>query len=65
MHDILTTRPDEIGCAECFEHLDRYVDARLSGHDTARAMPFVQAHLDRCPDCREESDALLTALRNL
>jgi hypothetical protein len=65
MRDILTTRPDEIGCVECFDQLDRYVDARMSGLNAAQAMPLVRTHLDHCPDCREESDALLIALRNL
>jgi hypothetical protein len=65
VHDILMTRPDEVGCVECFEQLDRYVDARLSGSNVSLMMPLVEAHLDHCPDCREESDALLTTVRSL
>lgn len=65
VHDVLTTRPDEIGCVECFDQLDRYVELRWSGLNPARAMPLVEAHLERCPDCRAESDALLTALHGL
>ncbi len=62
---ILSTRPDEIGCEECFEQLDRFVELELSGQDTAAAMPLVHDHLARCRDCREEFQALLTALRTL
>jgi hypothetical protein len=62
---IMTTRPDEIGCDECFEHVDRFVEMRLAGKKPAEAMPLVQDHLDRCNDCREEFEALLTALRAL
>ena len=62
---ILATRPDEIGCDECFEQLDRFVDLVLAGKDAAQAMPLVQDHLDRCRDCREEFEALLIAVQTL
>ncbi|MFQ5858787.1 MAG: hypothetical protein ACE5LU_24565, partial [Anaerolineae bacterium] len=58
---VLTTRPDEIGCDECFEELDRFVEMKLAGKNAAEAMPLVQDHLERCRDCREEFEALLTA----
>ena len=61
----LTARPDEIGCDECFEQLDRFVEITLAGKNAAEAMPLVQDHLDRCSDCREEFEALLAALRAL
>ena len=60
---IMASRPDEIGCAECFEQLDRFVDLSLSGKTTAEAMPLVEQHLERCRDCREEFEALLSAVR--
>ncbi len=60
---ILETREEEIGCDECFEQLDLFVETKLSGLDAAAAMPLVQDHLDKCGDCREEFEALLTALR--
>jgi hypothetical protein len=63
VRSILTTRPDEIGCDECFEQLDRFIELTLTGMDAAQAMPLVQDHLDRCGDCREEFEALLEALR--
>jgi Zn finger protein HypA/HybF involved in hydrogenase expression len=63
--EIITTRPDEIGCDECFEQLDRFVEMTLAGKNAAEAMPLVQDHLERCPDCREEFKALLAALRAL
>ena len=60
---VMTVRPDELGCDECFEELDRFVELQLAGKDAAEAMPLVQDHLDRCLDCREEFEALLVALR--
>jgi hypothetical protein len=59
----ITARPDEIGCDECLERLDRFVDMMLAGKDAGEAMPLVQDHLDRCGDCREEFEALLEAVR--
>ena len=63
VQEIVSTRPDEIGCAECFEQLNRFVEIKLAGKNAAEAMPLVQDHLDRCSDCREEFEALLAALR--
>ena len=62
---VVTTRPDEIGCDECFEQLDRFIEMVLAGKNAAEAMPLVQDHLERCDDCREEFEALLAALRAL
>jgi hypothetical protein len=61
--DIMTARPDEIGCAECLDQMDRFVEIELAGKDAAEAMPLVRDHLDRCGNCREEFEALLAALR--
>jgi hypothetical protein len=63
VRDIITARPDEIGCDECFEQLDRFVELKLAGKNAAEAMPLVQDHLKRCGNCREEFEALLAALR--
>lgn len=63
--NVLTTGPDEIGCDECFEQLDLFVEMKLAGKNVAEAMPLVQDHLERCRDCREEFEALLTALQAL
>ena len=64
VQEIAETRDrGEIGCDECFEVLDRFVTMQLAGLDTAEAMPLVQEHLHMCGECREEFEALLTALR--
>lgn len=59
------TRPDEIGCDECFDKLDRYAELTLAGRDAAEAIPLVADHLEKCGDCREEFEALLTALEGI
>jgi hypothetical protein len=48
----------EIGCDECFEQLDRYVELELAGEDPDRAIPLLRAHLAGCPACREEHESL-------
>ena len=48
----------EIGCEECFEKLDRYVDLDLAGRDAEAAVPGMRAHLVGCPACREEHASL-------
>jgi len=60
---VAETHETEIGCDACFERLDRFAEAELSGLDTTVAMPLVRDHLDKCEDCRSQFEALLTALR--
>ncbi len=62
---VISTRPDEIGCDECFEELDRFAELVLAGREIPEAYRLVQDHLERCGDCREEFEALLEALRAL
>jgi hypothetical protein len=63
LREIAETREVEIGCDECFEQVDRFVEMKISGLNTAQAMPLVQEHLEICGECREEFEALLLALR--
>lgn len=60
---ILHTYAEEIGCDTCFEHIDRYVELTLAGKDAAEVMPLVYRHLTTCGACREEYEALLSALK--
>lgn len=60
---VANTRPDEIGCDECFEQLDRFAELHLAGKSASEALPLVQDHLDRCGDCREEFELLLASLQ--
>ena len=63
MGAVARTLPDEIGCDECFALSDQLAELMLEGKPAAELMPLVHAHLERCPDCREEFEALLDALR--
>lgn len=57
------TRPDEMGCGECYERLDAFAEAHLRGQDADAAMPLLAEHLAMCRECREEFEALLDGLR--
>jgi hypothetical protein len=48
----------ELGCDECFEQLDRYVELGFAGQDPDAVIPGLRAHLDGCPACREEHESL-------
>ncbi|MDQ3875407.1 MAG: hypothetical protein M3322_07695 [Actinomycetota bacterium] len=48
----------EIGCDECFEELDAYVELEVAGQDADGTIRGFRAHLDGCPACREEHESL-------
>lgn len=48
----------ELGCVECFDELDRYVELELAGRDAEAAVPGMGAHLVGCPACREDYESL-------
>jgi anti-sigma factor RsiW len=53
---------DEIGCDECFDQLDEFVEAELAGRDADREFPGFRAHLEGCPACNEEHASLQALL---
>jgi hypothetical protein len=55
------TGPD-IGCDECFERLDEYVELELRGADADARIPGMREHLCGCGACREEHDSLRALL---
>lgn len=55
---LLGPRGVEIGCDECFELLDVYVDLELAGRDPDAELPGFRTHLEGCPACRDEHVAL-------
>jgi hypothetical protein len=48
----------EIGCEECFDGLDQYVELELAGRKPDALLPGFRAHLDGCPACREDYESL-------
>ena len=59
LNALLGPAGDEVGCDECFEHLDVYVELELAGKDAESVLPGFSAHFNGCPACREEHESLL------
>jgi hypothetical protein len=57
-------REEEISCDEMFTRLDEFVETEVKSHDAEKLMPLLREHLNFCPDCDEEYEALLTVLEN-
>jgi len=59
---LLGSDEQELDCAECFEHLDRYVELELAGAPADALVPGLRAHLVGCPACAEEHESLRALL---
>ena len=44
----------ELGCDECFDALDVYVEQVLAGEPADERLPGMRAHLVGCPACHED-----------
>jgi Asp-tRNA(Asn)/Glu-tRNA(Gln) amidotransferase C subunit len=62
MQMVENTQEVELSCEEVFEIIDQYTEMVLRGDDTTALMPLVEHHIEICPDCKEEFDALLRIL---
>ena len=52
----------DIGCEECFERLDEYVELELRGANADARIPGMREHLCGCPACNEEHESLRALL---
>ena len=64
LRKIEQTQEIELTCGETYDLLDQCAEMVANGEDIATIMPLVQQHLEMCPDCREEFEALLRVLQN-
>ena len=63
MRVLETVPPDEeISCEDLYTRLDEYVEREVDQKDAAQIMPIIREHLDVCPECCEEYEALLEVL---
>jgi hypothetical protein len=60
---IFAVHVDEIDCDDCDAEMPHLVELIDAGEDPTLLLPAVQDHLDKCKDCREEFEALLTIVR--
>ena len=59
------TQTEEMGCGDCAQELDGYVDMLRQGESPDVIKPLVKHHLDMCENCHEEFTALLNALEEI
>ena len=62
---IAGTRDDELSCDDCLGGLAQFAETELAGREYCAAMRAVREHLDFCPECKEEYDALAAAIAEL
>ncbi len=55
-------RLDDMPCSQVYSRLDEYVEKEMHGEDASLLMPLLREHLDLCPDCCEEYEALLNVM---
>jgi histidyl-tRNA synthetase len=57
-----SVREEECTCDEIYTKIDEYVEREVDKKDAAQLMPLIREHLDLCPECCEEYDALVHIL---
>ncbi len=60
---ISSTVPDSLECDGCFELVAEFVDAEKRGDDLSDSMRLVQNHLQQCPCCAYEYQALIEGIQ--
>jgi hypothetical protein len=61
----VSTTPDEMDCDGCFVKMAEFAEAKLSNQSISASMQLVEDHLNNCPCCKDEFEALRAALGNL
>lgn len=56
------TTPQEISCDDVHAVLAEFAEKKQQGHAISDLMAKVEQHLELCPDCRQEYEALLLAI---
>jgi hypothetical protein len=57
------SRPDELTCDEWLDRVGSCAEAAAAGQPAPAGSDLVMQHLTICPECKEEYDALVAALR--
>ena len=63
LHSLLGTTERDPGCEAAFELFDEYCDLVVRGMPVDERFVGLLSHIANCTACREDTDALLAALR--
>ena len=64
MKAIALTRSEELACDECLKELAEFAERSLEGKSIDDCFKAVEHHLAICPECQEEYETLLAALKD-
>jgi len=59
---LVKTEAYEISCNDVGDALAEFAELHQRGQDVKHLMPLVHQHLEMCPNCREEYEALMAAI---
>ena len=59
------TQERELTCGECWDHVAELAERAIAGQAIPAALAAVELHLEDCGECRQEYEALLSALQAL
>ena len=62
---VASAQDDALDCDGCFNNVAEFADTKLAGRPLREALEEVQIHLDSCPCCEDEYNALLEGLNGL
>ncbi len=62
---IASSVSDSLDCDDCFERIAEFAEAQLANREIPDALKVVEIHLQQCPCCKDEYQALLEGLREL
>ena len=62
---VSTAQEDQLDCDGCLDHIAEFADAHLANQPMSVALQAVETHLESCPCCADEYQALLDGLRGL
>ena len=60
----LATRPKELNCDEWLDRVARFAELKAADKPVPEELALVADHLEVCPDCAEEFQALKRALED-
>jgi predicted component of type VI protein secretion system len=64
LRSVSMTEEQELSCDDVYALMDQFAEMVKRGEDASHLMPMVQKHLNMCPDCREEYEALLKMMED-
>lgn len=62
---VAQTEEDKIDCDTCFNDIAQFAEANLAGAEVPEALKLVERHLQQCPCCKDEFQALRNALATM